>query len=344
MKHLLIEDACRYVFAQSLPISIFIEDIVESCILRKLTSHLIQVLKKIDPSLNKWRDYLNGLCRYLNEKGALKLLLEFLSLLGDHIRCGVTYIKLFIEESDVNLQLKFLEKADHEFSEGLNSFGTDNNLTSNDTNNNNNNNNNGSKMAMTPIEISKYLKCIALQTQVIRHQQVNKISGLGISATLFGAINQKIAVAEEMLAHHNYDLGYQIMQEFRLPVTQVYPNAISKIVARKQANKLEDMLRNVKGILNDNDWDFVVQCCINIFVKELNDPKSAEKFVPKLLNDSNRLTAYLACGKLKTAYLQAVQTEDINAIKLIMTEAEKTSTPSIVELCKKFLISKGFPT
>lgn len=49
---------------------------------------------------------------------------------------------------------------------------------------------------------------------------------------------------------HNFELGFQIIQDFRLPVKQIYINAIAQICRKKQLNKVNEMLRNIKATIH----------------------------------------------------------------------------------------------
>jgi hypothetical protein len=67
------------------------------------------------------------------------------------------------------------------------------------------------------------------------------------------------------------------------------------------------MLRAIKGTVSDEEWDRVVLCAISVFVRELGDVKTAEKFVTRLAREESRVDAYIECGKLKSAYITAVK-------------------------------------
>ena len=54
---------------------------------------------------------------------------------------------------------------------------------------------------------------------------------------------------------HNFDLAFQIIQDYRLPIKPIYINAISKILRKKQTSKVLDLFRFIKGTINDDEWD-----------------------------------------------------------------------------------------
>jgi len=90
-------------------------------------------------------------------------------------------------------------------------------------------------------------------------------------------------VAGELLGCYNHELAFKVMQEFRLPMAPIYVGAIAKIASKRQVSKIFDLLKNVKGSVDDKDWDEVVLAAIKVMVRDHNDPKTGEKLVDKLV-------------------------------------------------------------
>jgi len=63
--------------------------------------------------------------------------------------------------------------------------------------------------------------------------------------------------------------------------------------------------------------------CINSLVNDINEPKTAEKWISKLTSNSNKIKAHMVCGKLRAAYLLAVKCNLRSSIELIRDEAKK---------------------
>jgi zinc finger FYVE domain-containing protein 26 len=76
-------------------------------------------------------------------------------------------------------------------------------------------------------------------------------------------------------------------------------------------------------------------------VEQGQDPITAEKFISSLRGDEAKVMAFITCGKLKSAYLVAVKLNNISLIKTIRDEARKKGAKRELELCEKFLASKG---
>lgn len=77
--------------------------------------------------------------------------------------------------------------------------------------------------------------------------------------------------------------------------------------------------------------------CVDVYSKELADPKTAEKFIQKIIDQNNQVTAMVSCGKLKTAYLMAVKLNNRLMIERIRDEAKRIDDRNIFELCEKVL-------
>jgi len=198
------------------------------------------------------------------------------------------------------------------------------------------NNTNSGENVLNEGEINRYIKSTTLQLQITKFLYQN-IKGPAPNLSVFGNAIQRSALAEQVIVLHNFDLAFQIIQEYRLPIKQIYINAVAKIVQKKQLNKVNDLLRSIQGTITEDEWDEVVLACITSLANDVNEPKTAEKWITKLTNNSNKVIAHIACGKLKAAYLLAVKCNLRSSIELIREEAKKTESLSIVDLCDRYL-------
>jgi hypothetical protein len=173
IKHRLLEDACQFVFSQQLPISLFIEEILQYCISRLLLPGLLKAIRRIDPTMQNSRPYLDATCKYFNEKKAYSILLEFLVFLNDTVRAGLTYVKLFLDETDPNIQLKHLDQAKTYFLDSI-------------TNNSSTN-----ERVLTEAEVSRYVKNVTLQIQITKYLQQHDKGGQANQLSVFGSGPQR---------------------------------------------------------------------------------------------------------------------------------------------------------
>lgn len=80
-----------------------------------------------------------------------------------------------------------------------------------------------------------------------------------------------------------------------------------------------------------------------MFVEQNQDPNTAEKFATNIKSEESKALALLLCGKLKSAYLSAIKTNNLNAVLAIRDEAKKRGAKRELELCEKFIASKSSP-
>lgn len=195
-----------------------------------MLQRLLNSLKKIgtdssDPSY----EYISALCKHLHQKKAYKILLEFLKLINDNARIGITLIQLFHEETDFNLQIKHLENAKEYFMEALTKG------------------NNSGNAVMTDTEISRQIKAVTLQIQITKFFSKQKDGKTDQNVlSIFGTTKQRVALAEQILLNSNFDLTFQIIQDYKLPLQDVYVGAISQMAHKKQFSKINELLKNVK--------------------------------------------------------------------------------------------------
>jgi len=137
----------------------------------------------------------------------------------------------------------------------------------------------------------------------------------------------------------NYDLGVLIILNFQLPVAKILRHVVNILVKNTELNQVKNLLRRGKDLLrNDDDWDHFVISCVKLFI-EIGESKMAEGFVGFILKDENRIDCLMWCGKLKTAYLLAVKTNQRDKIVKIRDEAKLKNFPTEYRLCMQYLES-----
>jgi len=99
-------------------------------------------------------------------------------------------------------------------------------------------------------------------------------------------------------------------------------------------------MKGIRGMMDDNEWDDLLMSVIDVFATELNDKKTAEGFLAQVRKPTTKIQGWIACRKLKTAYLLAVQAEPAEALSLVLTiyeEAKKHNMPRELEMCEKYI-------
>jgi zinc finger FYVE domain-containing protein 26 len=341
-----IETALSHVISKSLPAALFVETIASYCLRRGIMSYLIRLMSKYGNMLNN--SYLTALCKYLNAKEAFNVLYRVQVFMEDHVRAGLTCVRLFIQSTaDVIEKLRLLEEAKKHFVQGLSqmqrslqenmrSTGASFVASSSFKMNRSNSGKGFTGSVLKPEEISKYIKTIDLQAEVTHAQVTNE--------NLFGPTKVKCDIVEVLLGTH-FDLAFRIANEFHLPIVKLYARQLCDLSRKKQINIINELLKNIRSTpISDDDWDTIINTIIKVFINEMDDKAGAEKFIARLKDDSRKVKACLMCQRYKAAYLIAVKDDRIQDVKLIYNVTSKLennkNAQTIAEISYKFLVSK----
>jgi len=151
-------------------------------------------------------------------------------------------------------------------------------------------------------------------------------------------VKQRSEISEMVLACGNYDLGIGIILNFQLPVIPVLSNVVNLLAQKNQFRQVKHLVQRAKDLLLPEDaaWDQFVHSCVKKLVA-LSQAKAAEKLIPFITKDENRIDSLILCGKLKTAYLLAVKTNQRDKVALIRDEAKNKNFMTEYRLCVQYL-------
>jgi len=97
------------------------------------------------------------------------------------------------------------------------------------------------------------------------------------------------------------------MQEYQLETSQIYKNAFGALAHKKQTNSINVIMKGIRGMMDDNEWDGLVMSVIDVYATELNDKKTAEGFLTQLRQPITKIHGLIACKKLRIAYIEAIK-------------------------------------
>lgn len=324
LRHNLIEDALRHLMCKPT-----IEHKVFMCIVRHALSHNLflrfkDAIHKMDPSLKKWREPLLSVCKELNSLKMYQLLIEFQLIMKDYVRAGLTCVKIFTKTENLPVKLHYLNSASKYFSESLEAeIATDN--------------------PISKADVSKYIRTAKLQFKVTNYyyEAAKEITHpLPHEVSLFGALKIKMAITENLIVNRNFDLGFQIIQEYRLSASEIYRGAIEHLARSRQTKKIDELLKNIRALMKDSEIDLCILSAIEVYVKEFQDYQTADEFVSKMKTSSLICEAFILCKQLKNAYFLAVKINDMRLVRKIRDAAKEYDMKREYELCEKFLSSK----
>jgi len=330
LRHHLLEDALRYILNVQLGNNVFLT-VVNHVLSDNLLAKFKETLLKVDATQKKWYPFLINTCKYFNTNKMFDLLLEFQDFMKDHVRAGFTCIKMFaLCEDNYQNQLQLLDLAKDYFLKG-----TDSDIRVGW--------NQDEDQAALLADVNKYTRTINLQKEVInffltqQKKQGAKWDTNQVNVSLFGPIEQKGKIAEILLELSNFDLAWKIMQEYQLETSQIYKNAFGALARKKQTSSINTIMKGIRGMMDDNEWDELVISVIDVFATELNDKKTAEGFLSQVRKPTTKIQGLIACRKLKMAYVAAVAAEAHSLVETIYEEAKKNNMPREAELCEKYL-------
>jgi hypothetical protein len=78
---------------------------------------------------------------------------------------------------------------------------------------------------------------------------------------------------------------------------------------------------------------------MTVLAKDLDEKGTAEKLVSKLEGADSVVNGLIICGKLKTAYLNAVKIAKRDLVQKILHEAQKQRDENMIAICSKYLNS-----
>ena len=99
MKNNLVPSTLRYVIAQQVPHDLFIQHVFVPVAKVGRLEDFISLIKKMDPNLELWKEYIIAACKSLERKRAFNCLYQMQILTNDLVRAALTCIKFYLDGS-----------------------------------------------------------------------------------------------------------------------------------------------------------------------------------------------------------------------------------------------------
>lgn len=248
---------------------------------------------------------------------------------------GLTCIQLFINELSLSAALRHLELAREHFDEGQVARQLAGEAAR-------------TRSARGKSAAAKLTEEELLKLKVLSKLQIDVLVCLGESdrppweASLFGNSNEletvkrRCEVAEKLVLA-NIDLAFRVIVELALPAAQIYAGAAATLAERRRNSQLWEVIRSIKGMLDDDDWDQVIGVAIKVYtVKHRERP---DKLIDQLSSVHRKVLAYSACGRLKTAFQIASSAGSVQDVSFVFQEA--SSSNAVKEMCRQWLAERG---
>jgi zinc finger FYVE domain-containing protein 26 len=93
---------------------------------------------------------------------------------------------------------------------------------------------------------------------------------------------------------HNIRLHMYHIFVCEIAAVHIYAGVAANLAERKKLNQLMELLRNIKGTIDDDDWDQVLGTAINVYAKSRHKERPPNRLI-EMLSSSHRHLLSLNC-------------------------------------------------
>lgn len=288
-----------------------------------------------DPAMNQHTAAaLARICLYCETHKHFNYLYKFQVIKKDHVAAGLCCIQLFMNSSSQEGAIKHLEHAKMHFDEGLLARYKVVDSTKVVTK--------GIRGRSASEKLSeeglvKFSARVAIQVEVVR---CFNVEGPQWKHSLFGNPNdpetfKRRCEIAEALAEKNFDLAFQVIYEFNLPAVDIYAGVAASLAHRKRGSQLTEFFRNIKGTIDDEDWDQVLGAAINVYANKHKE--RPDRLIDMLTSSHRKVLACVVCGRLKSAFQIASKSGSVADVQYVAHQAMHSNALPVLDMCKQWL-------
>ncbi|KAJ1687936.1 hypothetical protein LUZ63_019326 [Rhynchospora breviuscula] len=257
------------------------------------------------------------ICNYCETHRHFNYLYQFLVIRGDDVAAGLCCIQLFMNSMSQEEALKHLANAKVHFDEAA--LARDRpagplprmvpkNATRIKS----------ASDKMTKEMIMKFSPRVSFQIDVVK--ALNALEGPQWKTSLFGNPSdpetfRRRCVVVETLAEKHFNLAFQILHEFNLPAVDIYAGVVTNLGLKKRSREITEFLKNIKGTIEDDEWDQVVSTAISIYVTKHKE--RPDKLVDMIKSSHRKVLALVICGRLKGAFQVASRSGSVADVQYV---------------------------
>ncbi|XP_063235572.1 zinc finger FYVE domain-containing protein 26 isoform X2 [Bacillus rossius redtenbacheri] len=341
--------ALRHALASEVDPDVFYEQVYLACLRLEQLSELHYELTAVDPHLAKWKVYLKHVCLQLERQKLLNVLYQLQLFMKDYVRAAMTCIRFYLggarSYSDLAANQESLRDAKKHLEANLDSRNT----TAD-----------SSQMAMRlePRELNRHIGTIVRQLEVTKFLRDCEREGRPVPQltaqvckgarvpTLFGNAAERIQLAVLVILsarnlEEGFGIAFRIIQDYHLNPERVYCLAGRELASDGRTGGIEQLIGCVSGSglpAPAGLCDEVLASCVRVLAERPGLDADALGRLVKLMKDvGNKISAYITCRQLKSAYLLAVKHNRLSDIRRILHEAERLGQTKIKQICLKRL-------
>ncbi|KAG9151320.1 hypothetical protein Leryth_002878 [Lithospermum erythrorhizon] len=275
------------------------------------------------------------ICLFCETHKHFNYLYKFQVIKKDHVAAGLCCIQLFMNSFILEEAIQHLENAKMHFEEGLSARSKAGDSTKVVTKGIR------GKSAFEKLSeegLVKFSARVSIQVNVVKC--FNDMEGPQWKYSLFGNPNDpetfrrrcKIA---ETLAEKNFDMAFQVIYQFNLPAVDIYAGVAASLAERKKGGQLTEFFRNIKGTIDDDDWDEVLGAAINVYANKHKE--RPDRLIDMLTSSHRKVLACVVCGRLKSAFQIASRSGSVADVQYVAHQALHANALPVLDLCKQWL-------
>ncbi|XP_057799458.1 uncharacterized protein LOC131015200 [Salvia miltiorrhiza] len=277
----------------------------------------------------------NRICLYCETHKHFNYLYMFQVIKKDHVAAGLCCIQLFMNSASQEEAIKHLENSKMHFDEGLSArsrLGDSTKLVTKGIRGKT------ASEKLTEEGLVKFSARVAIQINVVR--SFTDAEGPLWKHSLFGNPNdletfRRRCEIAETLVEKNFDLAFQVIYEFNLPAVDIYAGVAASLAERKKGGQLTEFFRNIKGTIDDEDWDQVLGAAINVYANRHKE--RPDRLIDMLTSSHRKVLACVVCGRLKSAFQIASRSGSVADVQYVAHQALHANALPVLDMCKQWL-------
>lgn len=338
LRHDLLEDCLRHMDSKPPPYDTkLLLLVINHALSRNAFGRFKEALYKIDKDVERWREAMLAMCVHFHQAKMHTILLEIQVCMRDYTRAGLTCMNIYSSLSRPNDKMHYLDLVQRYFTTALETWEEYLAIQQKSSSST-------ARLPLTKVDIAKHIKTAGLQAKLIDFMETLMPSksnpspdSLPADATLWGNGAMKHSITQLLIVNHNFELAFKIIQEYRLSADKIYKEALVQMAKKKQTKKIEELLKSIKILLSGKDLDACHVAVARVYGTVHNDFSTSEAFATKVIDQPLACEAFIACRKLKQAYLIAAKLKDLDLVRAIQAEAKRLDMKREYELCDTFL-------
>ena len=132
-----------------------------------------------------------------------------------------------------------------------------------------------------------------------------------------------------------------LFQDFKLDAATIFGHVGASMMTSHKMGSVCDLLSCVRDSGFECNIDDVIAPCIDAVASDASMSKEVEELIRMMRSDVNRINAFIASGRLKSAYMLAVKTKRSQVVEAVARKAHETGQKSVKTMCEKWLQSNG---